>query len=147
MGKTYQELMAALSPERRKRIEARAATLIAEEKSLRDLRQALQLTQQHMAKRLGVRQHSISRLEQRSDMLLSTLRDYIGKMGGELVITAQFPDREPVRIAGFADIARGAGSSRSSGRAASGRERISQRAHVSTGRRKSQRKRGASHSG
>ncbi len=45
MGKAYEELMADLSPERRKRIEARAAGLIAEEKSLRDLRQARQLTQ------------------------------------------------------------------------------------------------------
>ena len=70
-----------------------------------DLRQARHLTQQRMAKRLGVKQHSISRLEQRSDMLLSTLRDYIGKMGGELELTARFPDREPVRIKGFADIA------------------------------------------
>lgn len=105
MGKTYEELMAELSPERRKRVEARAAELIAEEKSLRDLRQARHLTQQSMAKRLGVKQHSISRLEQRSDMLLSTLRDYIGKMGGELELTARFPDREPVRIRGFADIA------------------------------------------
>ena len=146
MGKTYEELLAALTPERRKRVAARALELIVEERSLRELRQVHQLTQQHMAKRLGVRQHSISRLEQRTDMLLSTLRDYVQKMGGELVITAQFPDREPVRIAGFADIARGAGSSRSSGRAASGRERIPQRAHVSTGRPKSQRKRGASHS-
>ncbi|MGH8185274.1 MAG: XRE family transcriptional regulator [Steroidobacteraceae bacterium] len=97
--------MAELSPGRRKRVSARAAELIAEEKSLRDLRQARQLTQQRMAKRLGVRQHSISRLEQRSDMLLSTLRDCVAKMGGELVLTAQFPDREPVRIKGFADIA------------------------------------------
>jgi DNA-binding XRE family transcriptional regulator len=71
MGKTYEELIAELSPERRKRVEARATELIAEEKSLRDLRQARQLTQQRMAKRLGVWQHSISRLEQRSDMLLS----------------------------------------------------------------------------
>lgn len=105
MGKTYEELMAELTPERRKRVETRAAELIAEEKSLRDLRQARHLTQQRMAKRLGVKQHSISRLEQRSDMLLSTLRDYIGKMGGELELTARFPDREPVRIKGFADIA------------------------------------------
>jgi hypothetical protein len=107
MGKTYGELVAELSPERRKRIETRAAELIAEEKSLRDLRQAHHLTQQRMAKKLGVKQHSISRLEQRSDMLLSTLRDYIGKMGGELVLTARFPDREPVRIKGFADIVGG----------------------------------------
>jgi hypothetical protein len=104
MGKTYEELMAELNPERRARVEARTSELIAEEKSLRDLRQARQLTQQHMAKKLGVRQHSISRLEQRSDMLLSTLRDYVGKMGGELVLTARFPDRDPVRIKGFSDI-------------------------------------------
>ena len=105
MGKTYEELMAELSPQRRARVEARTAELIAEEKSLRDLRQARQLTQQHMAKKLGVRQHSISRLEQRSDMLLSTLRAYVGKLGGELVLTARFPDRDPVQITGFADIA------------------------------------------
>lgn len=105
MGRTYEELMAELAPDRRERVARRAAELIAEEKSLRDLRRARQLTQQRMAKRLGVRQHSISRLEQRSDMLLSTLRDYIGKMGGELVLTARFPDRDPVRIKGFADIA------------------------------------------
>jgi len=104
MGKTYEELMSELSPERRARVEARTAELIAEEKSLRDLRQARQLTQQHMAKKLGVRQHSISRLEQRSDMLLSTLRAYVGKLGGELVLTARFPDRDPVQITGFADI-------------------------------------------
>jgi len=107
VGKTYEELMAELSPARRKRVESRAAELIAEEKSLRDLRQARHLTQQSMAKKLGVKQHSISRLEQRSDMLLSTLRDYIGKMGGELEITARFPNREPVRIKGFTDIAGG----------------------------------------
>lgn len=104
MPRTLEQVMAELSPQRRKRIEARAAQLIAEERSLRDLRHAQRLTQQHMAKRLGVRQHSISRLEQRSDMLLSTLRDYVGKMGGELVLTAHFPDRDPVRISGFADI-------------------------------------------
>lgn len=56
------------------------------------------LTQQRMAKKLGVKGHSISRLEQRSDMLLSTLRDYIGKMRGELVLTARLPNREPVRF-------------------------------------------------
>jgi hypothetical protein len=120
MGKTYEELMAGLSSERRKRVEARAAKLVAEEKSLRDLRQAHNLTQQRMAKKLGVKQHSISRLEQRSDMLLSTLRDYIGKMGGELVLTARFPDREPVKIKGFTDIASGGEmrSARRSSRAA-----------------------------
>jgi len=105
MGKTYEELMAELSPERRARVKIRAAELTAEDKSLRDLREAQKLTQQSMAKMLGVKQHSISRLEQRSDLLLSTLRDYIGKMGGELELTARFPDRDPVKIKGFSDIA------------------------------------------
>lgn len=150
MGKTHEELMAELTPERRKRVEARAAELIAEERSLRDLRQARHLTQQRMAKRLGVRQHSISRLEQRSDMLLSTLRDYIGKMGGELVLTAHFPDREPVRIAGFADIAGAPQSSRSSARrarAASEHKPTASRARPAARRGKSQRKSGASLTG
>jgi transcriptional regulator with XRE-family HTH domain len=125
MGKTYEELMAELSPARRKRVESRAAELIAEEKSLRDLRQARHLTQQSMAKKLGVKQHSISRLEQRSDMLLSTLRDYIGKMGGVLELTARFPNREPVRIKGFTDLASGreARSPRRASRAAAVRPR------------------------
>ena len=85
-----------------------------------------------MAKRLGVRQHSISRLEQRSDMLLSTLRDYVGKMGGELVLTAQFPDREPVRIKGFADIAeteKGRRPAIAASRAPAQRRRPAKRAH------------------
>jgi hypothetical protein len=58
-----------------------------------------------MARKLGVRQHSISRLEQRSDMLLSTLADYVRKLGGELVITAEFPDRKPVRLKGIGGLA------------------------------------------
>ena len=132
MGKTYEELMTELSPERRARVEARTAELIAEEKSLRDLRQARQLTQQHMAKKLGVRQHSISRLEQRSDMLLSTLRAYVGKMGGELVLTARFPDRDPVQITGFGDIAGPQKSGKS--RIAATRTRSTQ--HVRTSRAK-----------
>src|ERR1700737_289983 len=124
MGKTYEELMAQLSPERHKRVETRAAEFIAEEKSWRDLRHARHLTQMLMAKKLGIKQHSISRLEQRSDMLLSTLRDYIGKMGGELVLTACFPDRAPVKIKGFTDIAGGgARSARRSSRAAAVRPR------------------------
>jgi len=57
-------------------------------------------------------------------MLLSTLRDYIGKMGGELVLTARFPDREPVKIKGFTDIAGGgARSARRSSRTAAVRPR------------------------
>lgn len=101
MGKTYEELMAGLKPARRARVTARAAELLATEKSLRELRVARQLTQQGMARRLGVKQHSISRAEQRNDMLLSTMREYVEKLGGELVLTAHFPGHDPVRIVGI----------------------------------------------
>lgn len=114
MGKTYEELMAGLKPARRARVASRAAELLAAEKSLRELRVAHQLTQQGMARKLGVKQHSISRMEQRSDMLLSTLREYVEELGGELVLTAHFPGHEPVRIAGIGNAgrARKAGGSR-----------------------------------
>lgn len=95
------DIMKSMNPSRRKKIEARGAELIAEEMSLRDLRQALTLTQQRMAKTLGIGQDGVSRLEQRSDLLLSTLRSYIEAMGGHLTLIAEFPDREPVMLSGL----------------------------------------------
>lgn len=92
----------SLTPDRRKRIAARAARLIAEEKSLQELRKAHKLTQNRMAKVLGIGQDSVSRLEQRSDLLLSTLRGYVEAMGGRLSLVAEFPDHEPVILTGLA---------------------------------------------
>ncbi len=68
----------------------------AEEMSLRELRKARKLTQTRVAKALGITQDSVSRLEKRSDLLLSTLRKTIKAMGGDVRIVAQFPDRAPV---------------------------------------------------
>lgn len=78
----------------KKRQRERAAELV----TLYDLRMAVQKTQKQMAETLGVRQDSISRLENRSDMLLSTLRRYVEGMGGTLALVAQFPDRPPMVI-------------------------------------------------
>ena len=64
--------------------------------TLRDLRLAAQQTQEQLAATLGVGQDTISRLEKRSDMLLSTLRHYVESMGGKLELVAQFPNRPPV---------------------------------------------------
>jgi DNA-binding XRE family transcriptional regulator len=85
-----------LRPARRKKVEARAAELIAEEMTLRELRKARKLTQVRIAKALGIKQDSVSRLEKRSDVLLSTLRKAVEAMGGTLSLVAQFPDRRPV---------------------------------------------------
>jgi transcriptional regulator with XRE-family HTH domain len=92
-----------LSPTLRKKVEARAAELIEEEMTLRELRKARQLTQVRMAKALGVTQDSVSRLEKRSDLLLSTLRKTVEAMGGSLSLIAAFPDRPPVVLSGISE--------------------------------------------
>jgi DNA-binding XRE family transcriptional regulator len=92
------EKIAKLSRAQRKEVAARAAELVAEEMSLRQLRKARKLTQARVAKVLGVTQDSISRLEKRSDLLLSTLRKTVKAMGGEVRIVAEFPDRRPVLL-------------------------------------------------
>ncbi|HEX2711854.1 MAG TPA: helix-turn-helix transcriptional regulator [Candidatus Acidoferrales bacterium] len=97
------EKIKRLSTAQRKRVESRAAELIAEEMSLRELRKARKLTQVRMAKTLGVTQDSVSRLEKRSDLLLSTLRKTVKAMGGSLSLVAKFPDRPPVVLSGLAE--------------------------------------------
>jgi predicted transcriptional regulator len=69
--------------------------------TMRDLRSALHLTQKTVAKRLGINQDNISRLEARTDVLLSTLQAYIRSLGGELCLRAEFPNRPPVILSGL----------------------------------------------
>src|SRR6202162_5349892 len=93
------QIIRKLGPAERKKVEDRAAEIIAEEMSLRDLRKARKLTQARVAKALGITQDSVSRLEKRSDLLLSTLRKTVKAMGGDVRIVAEFPDRAPVVLA------------------------------------------------
>jgi len=102
MAMTLKDKIQRFSPKRQEKIKARAAELIAEELTLRDLRVARQKTQEHMAEVLQIGQGSVCRLEKRSDLLISTLRSYIECMGGQLHLVAKFPDRPPVELAGFA---------------------------------------------
>jgi DNA-binding XRE family transcriptional regulator len=103
MPTNVDDIIAGLNPAQRKKVQSRAAQLIAEEMTLRELRHARKLTQVAMAKALGVTQDSISRLEKRSDLLLSTLRKTVEAMGGSLSLVAEFPDRPPVVLAGIAE--------------------------------------------
>lgn len=104
MKNTLDQKIKTLSKSRQNKIRQRADDLIAEEMTLSDLRKALALTQVNLATKLNMNQESISRLERRSDLLLSTLVSYIKAMGGELDLTARFPNRPPVKLNGFEDI-------------------------------------------
>ena len=103
MTVSLKDMMADLDPARRRKIEGRAAELIAEEMTLRELRKARKLTQVSVARELGIGQDGVSRLEQRSDILLSTLRRTVEAMGGSLSLIARFPDRPPVELSGLAE--------------------------------------------
>ncbi len=103
MALNVNDVIAGLDPARRRKVEERAAELIAEEMTLRELRKARQLTQASVAAELGITQDGVSRLEQRSDLLLSTLRKAVEAMGGSLSLVARFPDRPPVELSGIAE--------------------------------------------
>lgn len=105
MARTLNEVVAALPAAQQAEIEARATRLIEEELTLRDLRKAHALTQARIAEALHISQDGVSRIEKRSDFLLSTLRSYVEAMGGRLRLVAEFPDREPVSIAGLDSLA------------------------------------------
>ena len=102
MTKKFTELRAKLSPERQTRVRERTQQML-QEMPLQELRQARKLSQEAIATVLGAKQASISKLEHRTDMYVSTLRSYIEAMGGSLEIVAQFPDGK-VRIKQFTDI-------------------------------------------
>jgi transcriptional regulator with XRE-family HTH domain len=104
MPRALSEKIATLPTARRKKIEERARELIAQEMSLREIRKAMGKTQAKIAAALGVGQDSVARYEQRTDMLLSTLSQYIHKVGGTLELMVRFPNREPIRIRMFSEI-------------------------------------------
>ena len=98
MSVSHDEVMASLSPERRARIKAKAKEIFEEEMTLRDLRTVQHLTQARLAELLGVEQDSVSRMERRTDMLLSTMTSFVEAMGGKLSLIAEFPNRRPYTV-------------------------------------------------
>ena len=99
MAKNFKLLQAKMSPAARARSEAKAGKMI-KEMALDELRVARELTQEHLAKILHVKQSAISKMERRADMYVSTLHDMIEAMGGTLEIRAIFPEGD-IRINQF----------------------------------------------
>ena len=105
MAVPAEEFFKTLPKDALERAHARAEVLIAEEMTMRDLRRARAMTQKKMSELLGVQQENVSRLERRSDLLLSTLTGYVEAMGGSLKLVAEFPDRPPVTLTTYGQLA------------------------------------------
>lgn len=99
----FAQLREKMTPAQRKAASERAASLRAE-MTLAELRQARKLTQETLAGTLNVGQEAIAKMEKRADMYVSSLRRYVGAMGGELDIVARFPDGRTVTVTNFADL-------------------------------------------
>jgi ribosome-binding protein aMBF1 (putative translation factor) len=104
MAKSFKQLKNKMSPKAQQAAKTKANKLLSE-MPLQELRQALELSQEHLAKILETKQANISRIERRTDMYISTLRVYIEAMGGKLDIVAKFPEGE-IHINQFKDINR-----------------------------------------
>lgn len=90
MAQKFEKLFRKMSPGARKRVEERANAEY-QALALSELREAQDLTQVQLAKKLGIDQGAVSKIERRTDMYLSTLRNVIAAMGGKLELTAHFP--------------------------------------------------------
>ena len=98
----FSELTKGFTSERRQRIDEMKDELLAE-MPLHELRRARALTQRDIAKMLNVNQPAVSKIEQRADVYVSSLRSYIEAVGGKLKIVAEFPEGE-VAITNFSDV-------------------------------------------
>ncbi|WP_294732968.1 XRE family transcriptional regulator [uncultured Pseudomonas sp.] len=101
MAKKFSELQARMTPQARTDAE-RIFQQHLKEMPLHELRKAQQMSQDTLAKALNINQAAVSKMERRTDMYISTLRNYIRAMGGELEIVATFPDGQ-VKIENFAN--------------------------------------------
>lgn len=90
MAQKFEKLFRKMRPDVQKRVEERANAEY-QALALAELREARDLTQVQLAKKLGIDQGAVSKIERRADMYLSTLRNVINAMGGKLELTARFP--------------------------------------------------------
>ena len=104
MAINFDDYVRTLPKKQRDAIAKRAAELIAEEATLREIRKAQHRSQAKVAKTLQINQAAVSKIESRTDMYVSTLRSYIEAMGGKLEIIAQFPGSPPVHISQFKEL-------------------------------------------
>ena len=91
----FSELEKKMSLASRRRSNEKTKQLM-QEKTLKELRELVGLTQKDVAKELSIEQSSVSKMEGWHDMRVSTLIRYAQALGGEMEFVAVFPDRRIV---------------------------------------------------
>lgn len=104
MAKKFRDLVArTMSPEAQARARQLAQQDLAE-MPLQKLRHARGLSQQTLAQAMDTAQSEVSKIEQRADMYVSTVRSYIEALGGKLELVATFADGSSCRISQFSEL-------------------------------------------
>ncbi|HUZ14435.1 MAG TPA: XRE family transcriptional regulator [Caulobacteraceae bacterium] len=104
MGRTREEIMAALPKARRSRIDARAAELQGEVEGLKALRLLAQRSQDQIARGLGIKQPSVLKIERQTDLYLSTLRRFVEAAGGTLELRVELPGKGVLHLTGLGEL-------------------------------------------
>ena len=104
MGRTIDEVIAALPKQSRDRVSARYRELKQEVESLRQLRKVAGKAQADIAAALKIKQPSVSKIERQADMYLSTLRSYVKAIGGELELVVHLPSRPALHLHHLGDL-------------------------------------------
>ncbi len=109
MGRTLNDVIEKLPKSRQDRIAARYLVLKDEVESLQALRKAAGKAQSEIASTLRISQPSVSKIEKQTDMYLSTLRNYVEAVGGDLELVVRFPKQEPLHLHGLGEVFQTAG--------------------------------------
>ena len=104
LGRTLNEVIAAMPPESQARIAERSAELHAEVEGLKALRKLAARSQEQIAQSLGVKQPAIVKMERQTDLYLSTLRRFVEAAGGTLELRVELPGSGVLRLTGMGEL-------------------------------------------
>ena len=104
LGRTLEQMLDALSPDERARVEARSAELHAEVEGLKALRKLAARSQEQIAQSLGIKQPAIAKIERQTDLYLSTLRRFVEAAGGTLELRVELPGSGVMRLTGMGEL-------------------------------------------
>jgi transcriptional regulator with XRE-family HTH domain len=91
MAKTFDELVKRTTTKQTRELASKRTRQLLGELLISEVRKLAGKSQREVARELGIKQPSLSKLEKQSDMQISTLRRIVAALGGELEVVAKFP--------------------------------------------------------